>query len=249
MNNFYVYQYSDPITNLPVYIGKGVNSRLFHHWKNRHTHYNKEFGLYLLKLEEHNLQPRIEKIYQKLSNYDAYLIEFKKIKEFGRLGIDQNGTLYNRSIGFEYFNIDPYSAPDSELICYLNSVHFNYIEIPEDERLEIIKRYENNSSIQDLCRIFNRGPHKIIEVLKQSNVSIRSRGGQFGERNGMFGKKRENTAYFLGKKHKSETIERLSNSGKKLTILDGVEYSSRRDAMASLGISYSTLLRRLKNNI
>ena len=65
----------------------------------------------------------------------------------------------------------------------------------------------------------------------------------------MFGKRREYNSYFLGKTHSTETLEKISNSGKKLTVINGVQYKSRGDAMAMLGISYSTLRRRLKKNL
>lgn len=246
MNNFYVYQYSDPITKLPVYIGKGTHDRANYHWMKRSTHYNKEFGQYLVHLSDNKLFPIIEKVFDKLSNYEAYLLEFKKIKEFGRLNIDKDGILFNKSIGFEYFNINPFELDEMSLIQYLNSVHFNFIEIQEDEKSAIVEDYSSGKSIQKICKKFGHGPHKIKNILTENSIQIKKRGGQFGETNGMFGKKRENTSYFLGKRHTPETLEKLTNSGKKLTIVNGVQYKSRGDAMIALNISYSTL-RRLLN--
>jgi hypothetical protein len=42
-----------------------------------------------------------------------------------------------------------------------------------------------------------------------------------------------------------ESLEKISNSGKKLTVINGVQYKSREDARSTLGISYSTLRQRL----
>lgn len=246
MRNFYVYQYTDPITEKPVYIGKGTQLRLFYHWHNKTNHYNKRFGEYLESLEARQLTPTIEKIADELTNYEAYVLEFRTIQKYGRLDIDSTGILFNRSIGFEHFNINIRSLSDTDLIDYLTSVHFNVIELPEDEKITICECYLNGDGIQKIIRKFGHSPYKIKQVLAERNIQIRRQGGQIGENNGMFGKTRENTAYFLGHRHTPESLAKISNSGKKPIEINGVQYPSRTQAAIDLGISYSTLNRRIK---
>lgn len=246
MRNFYVYQYTDPITKKPVYIGKGTNSRLFYHWHNRTNHYNKRFGEYLESLDSLELTPIIEKIAEGLTNYEAYVLEFRTIQRYGRLNIESTGILFNRSIGFEHFNINIHQLSDTEIIDYLEAAHFNFVELPDDEKTAICELYLNGDGIQTIIRKFGHSPHKIKQVLTERNIQIRPQGGQIGESNGMFGKIRENTAYFLGHKHTTESLEKISNSGKKPIEINGVQYPSRTEAAIALGISYSTLKRRIK---
>lgn len=246
MRNFYVYQYIDPITKKPVYIGKGVNLRLFYHWHNRTNHYNKRFGEYLESLNSLGLTPIIEKISDGLTNYEAYVLEFRTIQRYGRLNIEPAGILFNRSIGFEHFNINIHELSDTEIIDYLETVHFNFVELPDDEKNAICERYLNGNGIQKIIKKFGHSPHKIKQVLAERNIQLKRQGGQIGESNGMFGKIRENTAYFLGHRHTPEALAKISNSGKKPIEINGVQYPSRTQAAIDLGISYSTLKRRIK---
>ena len=97
---FYVYVYECPITGNAIYVGKGVRSRDKSHWTAK-DHYNKRFFNYLQKLKSLNLEPRIYRIFENLSNADACKEEMTLINKFGRKGIDQNGTLYNITLGGE----------------------------------------------------------------------------------------------------------------------------------------------------
>lgn len=239
---YYVYSYRDPITNDIIYIGKGKNDRLNSHWRIRKFHYNKLMQEHLTKLDSLGLRPVIEKIKENLSNYEAFILEANLIEKYGRLNFDKNGILLNRSNGFEFM-------VGSDLKKLLNSNHFNSKLISIDEKNLITKLYLEGSSLQKLANQFSHGPHTIKTIIVDSNISIRSRGGQPGKFNGMFGKQREYNSYFLGKTHSTETLEKISNSGKKLTVINGVQYKSRGDAMAMLGISYSTVIRRLKKKL
>jgi hypothetical protein len=95
-NIYYVYQYIDPITNLPFYIGKGKGDRLYTHIKEtsgRQTNGRKY--KYIQQLKNHGLEPIIEKIAENLDAQSAYNLEKKLIVLYGRKGIDPNGILTN----------------------------------------------------------------------------------------------------------------------------------------------------------
>jgi len=235
---YYVYSYRDPITNDLKYIGKGKNDRLNSHWRIRKFHYNKLMQEYLTELDNLGLRPIIEKIEENLSNYDAFILESKLIERYGRLNFDKNGILLNRSNGFDF-------VVGTDLKKLLNSKHFNSKLISIDEKALITKLYLEGLSLHKLAKQFSHGPYTIKNIIVDSNISIRSRGGQLGKSNGMFGKRREFNSYFLGKTHSIESLEKISNSGKKLTVINGVQYKSREDARSTLGISYSTLRQRL----
>lgn len=98
--NFYVYLYECPISGNIVYVGKGIRSRDKSHWTAK-THYNKRFFNYLQKLKSSNLEPKIYRIFENLSNADACVKEMELINKFGRKDIDANGTLYNLTLGGE----------------------------------------------------------------------------------------------------------------------------------------------------
>ena len=120
--NYYIYSYSDPRTGELKYIGKGTNDRLNSHWKTLRC--NPLFQNFLLELKDLDLEPVIEKLEEGLSNSDAYIKEYRLIKKYGRLDIEEKGILLNRSKGFEHFNY----PEGMTLEEYLDnpSTHFNF---------------------------------------------------------------------------------------------------------------------------
>lgn len=94
MNNYYVYQYINPLTKQPYYIGKGKDNRCYIHLNLKST-FNKRFNGYNKKLISQGIQPIIIKIKENMTEKDAYNLEEKLIKKYGRKGIDDNGILLN----------------------------------------------------------------------------------------------------------------------------------------------------------
>lgn len=94
---FYVYIYKDPVTNEPLYVGKGTGARAYHHWC-KGNNVNKRFNNKLLKLKKENTSPIIEIVEYFSNEDDAYKAEEYLIQQYGRKGYDQGGTLLNISI-------------------------------------------------------------------------------------------------------------------------------------------------------
>jgi hypothetical protein len=96
MKTYYVYQYKDPTSNLPFYIGKGTKNRMFVHLKETlENTENKRKWLYIQKLLNNGLSPIIEKIADNLAEIAAYELEESLIAYYGRIGIDPGGILTN----------------------------------------------------------------------------------------------------------------------------------------------------------
>ncbi len=94
---FYSYVYSDPVTNIPFYVGKGTGSRAYRHLSKCHNIavHNK-----IQKLKQNNKQPFIDIIETSTEEF-AFLLEKGLVKYFGR--VDQNtGTLFNFTDGGEF---------------------------------------------------------------------------------------------------------------------------------------------------
>ena len=96
MNNYYVYQYIDPLTKLPFYIGKGSGDRLYRHLaETKDTTENRKKYAYIKGLQNKGLEPIIEKILENLTEENAYNLEMKLIQHYGRKELDENGILTN----------------------------------------------------------------------------------------------------------------------------------------------------------
>ena len=93
---FYVYQYLDPRTNLPFYVGKGTLNRMYVHLhETKNNTENKKKYAYIQGLRNKGLEPIVEKIVDGLDGKTAYDLEKELIKKYGRKGIDKNGILTN----------------------------------------------------------------------------------------------------------------------------------------------------------
>lgn len=132
MKKYYVYQYVDPQTNLPFYIGKGTKNRMYIHLKETYeTTENKLKYAYIQGLKNKGIVPIIEKISDNMSEADAYTMETSLIARYGRIGIEPEGILTNR-------------CEDSRPPIRLGADHHNYgkpIHVPDESvrRMNISK--------------------------------------------------------------------------------------------------------------
>jgi len=218
--NYYIYSYSDPRTGELKYIGKGTNDRLNSHWKTLRC--NPLFQNFLLELKDLDLEPVIEKLEEGLSNSDAYIKEYRLIKKYGRLDIEEKGILLNRSKGFEHFNY----PEGMTLEEYLDnpSTHFNFKHLSNDEITEIVELYKSGMGLVKMSKQLSMGPDKIKKVLIEEGITLRKRGGQKGAANGMYGVKRPNNAHFTGHKHTKESRLKISKGMKEFYQNGRVDY-------------------------
>lgn len=90
-NKHYLYYHFNPITKKLFYIGVGYKNRAYtFKWGRSKHYYNyvKKYG-----------DPIVIIRYQNLEIDHAYELEEKLIKKFGRIGVESNGILINKSSG------------------------------------------------------------------------------------------------------------------------------------------------------
>ena len=98
---YYIYHYIDPRDNLPFYVGKGTNNRIYDHLyetesktENRHKFYRIQF------LKNNGLEPIIKKVIENIEDEIlAYELETKEIIKYGRIGFEPHGILTNVCLG------------------------------------------------------------------------------------------------------------------------------------------------------
>ncbi len=96
-NIYYVYQYRDPRTGIPFYVGKGKENRHLYHLSETFQNTENEMKwAYIQGLRNKGLSPIIEIIFTNLDEDWAYDLEETVIKLYGRKNIDENGWLTNR---------------------------------------------------------------------------------------------------------------------------------------------------------
>ena len=94
---YYVYQYVDPESNQPFYIGKGKDNRMFHHLNETLDNTDNRKKFFKIKsLRNKGLKPIIKVIVNDIdSEEEAYKIEDEYILRYGREGFEENGILTN----------------------------------------------------------------------------------------------------------------------------------------------------------
>jgi len=98
---FYIYHYIDPRDNLPFYVGKGTNDRIFDHLhetesntENRHKFYHIQY------LKNNGLEPILQKVVENIEDEAlAYRLETEEILKYGRIGFESCGILTNVCLG------------------------------------------------------------------------------------------------------------------------------------------------------
>ena len=98
---FYIYAYINPITNLPFYIGKGKDDRMYDHLnENSSKKENKDKWNIISNLLSNKTPPIIKILEDNITNEElAFNREDYYILTYGRKGIDLNGILTNKTIG------------------------------------------------------------------------------------------------------------------------------------------------------
>ena len=97
-NVFYVYIYYHPITNIPFYVGKGKDDRAWFHLKSKsHTFFIRTINKIR---KEYNCEPIIKIYDDNLSEPEAFELEMKLIKKYGRRN-NGSGILINLTNGGE----------------------------------------------------------------------------------------------------------------------------------------------------
>ena len=91
MNKYYVYYHFNPQTRKLFYVGVGYKNRAYAFKWGRSKHYYNYLNKYG--------NPIVVIRYSNLDENYAYDLEEKLIKKFGRIGIDKNGILINKSSG------------------------------------------------------------------------------------------------------------------------------------------------------
>lgn len=99
MTIFYVYALIDPKTNQLFYIGKGKGDRLNRQLRLRENDSNRRKYHRIRRILEAGLSPIGIKLFDNLSEEEAFQHERRLIAEHGRIGIDPNGILTNLTEG------------------------------------------------------------------------------------------------------------------------------------------------------
>lgn len=100
MKIFYVYIYSDPVTDIPFYVGKGKDNRIVDHVNgiNRNTKLS-SCTRRCKQIIDAGYYPSILKVAENITEDAAFLLEKQLILKYGRLGFEMDGTLLNKSTG------------------------------------------------------------------------------------------------------------------------------------------------------
>jgi len=211
---YYVYGYKHPKDDLFFYIGKGKENRAYIHWDYPERINNKLFKEEILKLKKNNLKPKIFIIENNLKCGEAYRKEYELICKYGRLGIDENGILLNRSNGYEHFNISKDKIEDYLKYLDKSKKHFNYKDIDGEviEHICLLYDKEEKSLIQ-IRKIYGFGVGKIKNILISNNIKIRTKSEtRLGSKNPAWGRRGLVTKGFTGKKHSEESKRKTSNT-------------------------------------
>jgi hypothetical protein len=94
---YYVYELIDPRVNLPFYVGKGKDKRVYFHLseKSRAKSENKRKYNKIQKIRENGCEPEIKIVKYFENENDAYDYEELLIEKYGRIRYDENGILTN----------------------------------------------------------------------------------------------------------------------------------------------------------
>lgn len=94
---YYVYELIDPRVNLPFYVGKGKDNRVYFHLseQSRAKSDNERKFNKIQKIRKEGYEPEIKIVEYFENENDAYDYEEKLIEKYGRKGYDKDGILTN----------------------------------------------------------------------------------------------------------------------------------------------------------
>lgn len=97
---YYIYEYIDPRTNLPFYIGKGKDTRMYDHIRTAQSkRENPDKAKVIEDIISAGLYPIIREIESNIPiEADAYIREDYYIRLYGRKGFDAGGILTNKQL-------------------------------------------------------------------------------------------------------------------------------------------------------
>ena len=97
---YYIYEYIDPRTNLPFYIGKGKDTRMYDHVRTEQAkRENPDKAKVIQDIIDAGLFPIMREIESNIPvEADAYTREDYYIRLYGRRGIDPSGILTNKQL-------------------------------------------------------------------------------------------------------------------------------------------------------
>lgn len=175
---YYVYEYVDPTTNIPFYVGKGKDYRYTHHIKNLNDKSNLHKTNKIKKILKEGKTPIIRLVKTGLTETESFEFEMELIQKYGRINLN-NGCLTNLSNGGEgqsgWVPGDDYRNKMSQLTIGVNNGMFG--KKHSDETKNKIRKKSIGRKANDLTK-------------KQMSQN------RMGENNS-----------FYGKKHKKESIE------------------------------------------
>lgn len=127
---YYVYQYSDPNTNLPFYIGKGTGKRFLSHINTARRNLSRPTACSnrCKQLLESSNEPIITLLWENVTEDLAHKLETNLIAQYGRLGIDVDGILVNKSKGGRSNSGYHHTAESKMKISKAKKGHSNHSE-------------------------------------------------------------------------------------------------------------------------
>lgn len=139
-NNFYVYHLVDPNSNLPFYIGKGKNNRMYDHVRDtiNQKMFNRNRYLFykIKKLLKNTGYINYKKISENCSESNALLMEISEIKKYGRKN-NKTGILCNMTDGGE--GTTGY-VPTSKMKRHLSKKRIKFLDDNPNIRRDLCER-------------------------------------------------------------------------------------------------------------
>lgn len=94
---YYVYELIDPRVNLPFYVGKGKDKRVYFHLSEKSRAKSDNFKKFdkIKKIRKEGYEPEVKIVEYFENENDAYKYEEELIKKYGKRDIDEGGILTN----------------------------------------------------------------------------------------------------------------------------------------------------------
>jgi Mor family transcriptional regulator len=225
---YYVYLYRDPRDLQPFYVRKGCGKRSTCHLRETvETTENIRKFEQIESIRKDGQIPIIEMVEENLTSIEAYHLETKTIKHYGRRNLDPNGILTNKNIGGK--------DAGNHLLWQISSDDLASIKDWSGNVAELAKKYQVS-----VGTVYNLRPtrfRKISEIeermILESTLNLREICEKF--------------------KVGSETVRKIKGrvqngrlTEEQKVMLENHEISAK-DAVTAFGISFSTASRYYRN--